>query len=124
LQEGDEDAAAAALQPFLATGHPFRELALHHAARLAEQRGKPEEASRLRLELITRHPQATHRQRAVEDETAYLAARADAAGLSALAAQVSGSVDAQTLRDIEARLVEAQVPADPGQASARGVRLL
>src|SRR5437667_4484834 len=124
LEAGDEDGSAAALEPFLAPGHPFRDLALYHAARLADRQGKPEDASRLRLELISHYPQATHRQRAVEDETAYLAAKGDAARLSSLAALVSGSVDAQTLRDIEARLVEAQVSADPAQASARGVRLL
>jgi soluble lytic murein transglycosylase-like protein/outer membrane protein assembly factor BamD (BamD/ComL family) len=124
LEAGDEDEAAAALAPFLAAGHPFRDLALYHAARLAERGGKPEEASRLRGELIARYPQATHRARAIEDETAYLAAKGDAARLSALAAQVTASVDAAALRDIEARVVEAQVSEDPAAATARGVRLL
>ena len=124
LEAGDEDGADAALGPFLAPGHPFRDLALYHAARVAERRGKAEEASRLRGELIAGYPQGTHRLRAVEDETAWLAGQGDAARLSALAAQVSASVDAQTLRDIEARVVEAQVSADAAAATARGVRLL
>lgn len=124
LEAGDEDGAAAALGPFLAAGHPFRDLALHHAARLAERQGRPEEASLRRRELIGGYPQAPHRAQAIEDETAYLAARADAARLAALAAQVAGTVDAMTLRDIEARVAEAQASSDPDAALGRGVRLL
>jgi tetratricopeptide (TPR) repeat protein len=60
----------------------------------------------------------------VEDETAYLGARGDAARLSALAAQIAGTVDAMTLRDVEARLVEAQASSDPAAALSRAVRLL
>jgi len=124
LEAGDNDQAAESLAPFLAAGHPFRDLALHHAARLAERQGQAEEASRLRRELIGGYPQAPHRLQAVEDETAHLAAKGDAAGLSALAAQVTGTVDAMTLRDIEARVVEAQASSDPQAALGRGVRLL
>jgi len=124
LEAGDHDATAAALLPFLAPGHPFRDLALHHAARLAGRQGNAEEASRRRMELIAGYPQAPHRQEAVEDETAYLGTKGDAARLSALAAQVAGSVDAMTLRDIEARLVEAQASSDAAAALVRGVRLL
>jgi soluble lytic murein transglycosylase-like protein len=123
-EAGHEDEAAAALAPFLTAGHPFRDLALHHAARVAERQGRPEEASRLRMELITAYPQAPHRLEAIEAETAYLAGRGDAAGLSALAARVAGTVDAMTLRDIEARVVEAQASSDPEAALGRGVRLL
>jgi soluble lytic murein transglycosylase len=124
LEAGDEERAASALVPFLAPGHPFRDLALHHGARLAEREGNSEEASRRRMELITGYPKAPHRQAAVEDETAYLAARGDAARLSALAAQIAGTVDALTLRDVEARLVEAQASSDPAAALSRAVRLL
>jgi len=124
LESGDLDGAAAALAPFLVPGHPFRDLALHHAARLAQRQGRPEEASRWRGELIASYPQATHRQQAIEDETVYLAAKGDPARLSALLAQVSGAVDAMTVRDIEARLVEAQVSSDPAAAMDRGVRVL
>jgi soluble lytic murein transglycosylase-like protein len=124
LEAGDDDQAAESLAPFLAAGHAFRDLALHHAARLAERQGRPEEASRLRQELIAGYPQAPHRPLAVEDETAYLAGRGDAAGLSALAARVAGTVDAMTLRDVEARVVQAQAASDPEAALVRGVRLL
>jgi tetratricopeptide (TPR) repeat protein len=124
LQAGDNDQAAELLAPFLAAGHPFRDLALHHAARLAERQGRADEASGRRRELIAAYPQAPHRQQAVEDETAYLGSKGDAAGLSALAAQVTGTVDAMTLRDIEARVVEAQASSDAEAALARGVRLL
>ena len=124
LQAGDNDQAAELLAPFLAAGHPFRDLALHHAARLAERQGRADEASGRRRELIAAYPQAPHRQQAVEDETAYLGGKGDAAGLSALAAQVTGTVDAMTLRDIEARVVEAQASSDAEAALIRGVRLL
>jgi soluble lytic murein transglycosylase-like protein len=124
LQAGNGDGAEAALAPFLAPGHPFRDLALSYAARLADTRKNGDEASRLRGELIAGYPQATHRLRAIEDETAYLAAKADPARLSALAAQVAGTVEAMTVRDIEARLVEAQARPDPAAALGRGVRLL
>lgn len=124
LEAGDHDQAAESLAPFLEAGHPFRDLALHRAARLAERQGRAEEASRRRLELIRGYPEALHRPQAIEDETASLAGRGDAAGLSALAAHVAGTVDAMTLRDIEARVVEAQAPSDPEAALGRGVRLL
>lgn len=124
IEAGDEDAARASLAPFLAAGHPFRDLALHHAARLADAEGDPAEASRLRAELIAGYPQAPHRARAIEDQTGYLAGQSDAAALSALASAVAGSVDPLAVRDIEARVVEAQVSADPAAALARGVRLL
>ena len=124
LEAGDDAAAGRALEPFLVPGHPFRDLALYHASRLAGRRGQKDEASRLRQELIRSYPQATHRARAIEDETAYLTEKGDAAALSALAAQLSGSADAAAVRDIEARVVSAQVSADAAQATARGVRLL
>jgi soluble lytic murein transglycosylase-like protein len=124
LEAGDGEGAASQLAPFLAPGHPFRDLALHHAARLAERQGNAEEASRRRMELIAGYPQAPHRQQAIDAETAYLGTRGDAARLAALTAQVAGSVDAMTLRDIEARLVEAQVSSDPAAALRRGIRLL
>jgi soluble lytic murein transglycosylase-like protein len=124
LETGDLEGAASALPPFLAPGHPFRDLALHHASRLADRQGQPEEASRLRRELIDGYPQAPHRPAAVEDETAYLGTKGDAAALSAFASRVGGTVDATALRDIEARLVEAQASSDPGAALTRGVKLL
>ena len=124
LEAGHHDEAAEALAPFLAAGNPFHDLALHHAARLAERRGRAEEASSLRQQLIAEYADAPHREDAVEGQTAYLAAKGDAAGLSALAARVAGTVDPMTVRDIEARVVEAQVTADPEAAAARGVRLL
>jgi soluble lytic murein transglycosylase-like protein len=124
LEAGDLEAAAAGLTPFLAPGHRFRDLALHHAARLAERRGDPAEASRRRVELIDGYRQAPHRQRAVEDEAGYLATKGDAAALSALASRVTATVDALTLRDIEARVVQAQVSSEPAAALVRAVRLL
>jgi len=123
LQAGDEAVAGRALGPFLAPAHPFRDLALYHASRLADRRGEKDEASRLRQDLIRSYPRAVHRARALEEEMAYLETKGDAARLSALAAQVSGT-DATAARDLEARVVAAQVSADPAQAAARGVRLL
>jgi soluble lytic murein transglycosylase len=124
LETGHDAEAEGLLAAFLAAGHPFRDLALHHAARAANRQGRADEASRLRQQLIAEFPQATHRQAAIEDETAHLAARGDAAGLSALAAGVAGTVDAMTLRDVEARVVEAQASTDADAAAARAVRLL
>jgi tetratricopeptide (TPR) repeat protein len=115
--------ARQALEPFLAAGHPFRDLALFYAAEASQAEGKAEEAARLREELILQYPQATHRTRALEDHLQALSEAGNAEALVALAGRVQG-LDAAGTRDLEGRVVEALAPKDSTAAQERGLRLL
>ncbi len=117
--------AATALEPFLAPGHPLRDLALHYRAQVAEEQGHDDEAARLREELVFPYPQATWRDSAITDLAAHVEARGTAAQMEDLARRLAPTIDATRRRDLEARRVE-MLPAagDAGSAVVLGVRLL
>jgi tetratricopeptide (TPR) repeat protein len=123
LQSGRLAEGRQALEPYLAPGHPFRDLALFHAAEAAATQGQADEAARLREELILQHPQGTYRTRALEDHLQVLSEAGNAEALVALAGRVQ-ALDAGATRDLESRVVEAVAPKDPAAALERGLRLL
>jgi len=116
IDAGEEDDAAAKLAPFLAKGHPFRELALYHRAAIAEG----EEASRYRNALIAEYPQSDVRAEVIDDELAYLSSLKDLARLTDLIAKITPSAPTALRRDMSARVVEAS----PAAGLARGLALL
>jgi soluble lytic murein transglycosylase len=125
IETGDLPAARDLLEPFLATGDPLRDLALYYRAEIAQEDGEPEEASRLREELIFAHPRATYRSAAISDQSAYLAEHGDAARLGVFLVRLAPTVEAATRRQVEARLVERLVrDGQDDMALDRGLRLL
>ncbi|HUP59869.1 MAG TPA: transglycosylase SLT domain-containing protein [Thermoanaerobaculia bacterium] len=105
-------------EPFLAKGNAFRELALYHRAMLADG----EDASRLRMALITEDPRSMYRQEAIDDELAYLASNPQR--LIALAEKLAPAAPTALRRDMSARIVEALAQRDPNAALTRGLALL
>ena len=125
IETGELAAARDLLEPFLAPGHPLRDLALYYRTEIAQEGREPEEASRLRQELIFAHPRATYRSAAISEEAAYLAEHGDAARLGVFLVRLAPTVEAATRRQVEARLVERLVREDQDDAALeRALRLL
>ena len=117
--------AARALEPFLAPGHPLRDLALHYRAQIAEEQGHAEEAARLREELVFQYPQATWRDSAITDLAGQVQARGTPEQMEELAKRLAPTIDATRRRDLDARRVEMlQAAGGAAPAVALGVRLL
>jgi soluble lytic murein transglycosylase len=110
LIESDEPRAATAkLAPFLAPGHPLRDLALFHQSEI-------DDSSATRQKLIFEYPHALYRDQAIEEELEQLT---DLKPLLAFAARLTPN------RDVTARIVEAQLRAGDGNgALLRGLSLL
>jgi len=114
LIDANEDSdASKKLEPFLAKGNPFRELALYHRSQILES----EAASRDRLALIEEFPQSQYRDEAIEDEIEYLD---DAQRLADFSAKVAPSAPTDLRREMSARIVEV----NPAAGFARGLALL
>lgn len=125
IETNDIDEAARKLAPFLVAVSPFRDLALYHRSELAVAGEEEAAASRLRQELIFDHPDSPYRQEAIEEEADQLSAASDTARLIEFVRRVSPSVDTQTRRDLNARLVEAHVrTGNTTEALSSGIRLL
>ncbi len=124
IARGQPAAGRQALEPFLADGHPFRDLALYHAAQAARAEGHEEDAARLRETLVVELPKATYRLTALEDLTAYLAGKGDPRALADLATRVAGTVEAPVARDLESRVVAARAAKGDEIAIADGLRFL
>src|SRR5262249_59562526 len=100
------DEAAGAFQPFLAPGHPLRDLALHYCAQIAEEQGKDDEAARLREDLVFQYPQATWRGAAISDLADHVQAHGTVAQMQELTTRLVPTIDATRHRDLKARRVE------------------
>jgi soluble lytic murein transglycosylase len=125
IEANDLRSARERLEPFLAEGHPLRDLALYYRAEVAQEEGEAEEASRLREELIFEHPRATYRSAAIAEQSAWLADKGDAARLGVFLVRLAPTVEAATRRQVEARLVERLIREDQDDAALeRGLRLL
>jgi peptidoglycan lytic transglycosylase len=124
LRKGDLSEAAEGFSPFLAAGHPWRDLALHYRAAILDQEKEREEASLTRQDLIFNHPKGAYRKQAIADEVEYLAGHGGAAALGSFLARLT-DVDTATRRSAEARLVEVLLDEkDEAAALERGLRLL
>ena len=124
IGHGDLVAGQHALEPFLAAGHPLRDLALFYAAQAAAAQHHAEEAARLRETLVVDFPKATYRQAALDDLMAYDSDRRDAPALAALSAKVAGTLDAAVQRELESRLIATRLAREEEAARADGLRFL
>jgi soluble lytic murein transglycosylase-like protein len=121
VDDDEEDEAAAKLAPYVAKGHPFRELALFHQASMLEGA----EASRVRRTLIEEHPGSPYRDEAIDEEIEYLASLDDVQPLTEFAAKLAPAAPTQLRRDMSARIVEALVRTGrAAEALPRGLTLL
>jgi soluble lytic murein transglycosylase-like protein len=119
LEEKEE--AAKKLAPFLAKGHPFRNLALHHRAAIADGA----QASNVRNQLIAEFPHSIYRDEDIDDELAYLASLGDPKPLIAFAQRISPSATTERRREMSARIVEALAEEEQlDTALVRGLALL
>jgi hypothetical protein len=125
IETRDLAGAREQLEAFLGAGHPLRDLALHYRAEIADEENEPEEAARLRDDLIFNHAKATYRSAAIAEQSAYLAEHGDAARLGVFLVRLAPTVESATRRQVEARLVERLVEDDQDTAALeRGLRLL
>ena len=124
IAHGDLDGGRKALEPFLAAGDPFRDLALFYAAQAAQAEGKKDEAARLRETLVLEFPKATYRQSALEDLTAFLTEKRNAAALTELSRKITGTVEPSVQRDLESRAIAARLAGGDEASMADGLRFL
>lgn len=120
IEDGELEEAKAKLQPFLADGNPFRDLAVYHAAEIAEAEGDHEAASRMRQEIALDLKESPYRPDAIEEEADSLAALPTPDGLTAFAAKITPSIDTRTRRDLSARAIESALRRGD---TARGVAM-
>ena len=116
IEDDEASDAAKKLEPFLAKGNPFRDLALYHRASIATG----EEASRYRSTLIAEYPRAPYREEAIEEEVEYLASLKDGRRLIDFAAKIAPSAPTDLRREVTARIIER----DPVNQFERGLKLL
>ena len=109
LVEEDKPAEAAVkLRPYLAKGHPFRDLALYHSGD--------------RMTLILEYPQSVYRDEAIDE---YLAEEDDAKALIDFATKIAPSASTDRRREMSSRIVEALVEEDRiDEALTRGLTIL
>jgi tetratricopeptide (TPR) repeat protein len=114
LLENNEPAEAAKkLAPFLAAGHPLRDLALYHQSEIEEG----DAASRTRQTLIFGYPKSLYRDQAIDDETEYLK---DPHRLAEFATKIYPSADTARRRDLDAHIAELTRSTDKALAILRG----
>jgi len=126
LIEANEPAEAATrLKPFLATNHPFRDLALVHQAEIDDAKGDHAAASRDRQTLIFALPPSPNRDDAIDDEVEHLSHTAGAQTLEGFATRLATTISNTRRRDLTARIVEAHLRGgDANGALSRGLALL
>ncbi len=101
--EADEPADAKRhLQPFLADGNPFRDLALYRVAVL-------DDSSALRQQLIFGYPSSIHRDEAIEAETEHLTHGNDVNALASFTSRLYPSANTARRRDLDAHLAEMMI---------------
>jgi len=98
IESNEKSDAAKKLAPFLAPGHPLRDLALFHQSEI-------DDASATRQALIFDYPKSPYRDQAIDDEVEHLAA--DPKALAAFAARLMPTADTARRRDLTSRLAAA-----------------
>lgn len=124
LERNDVDGAAKKLGPFLAPGHPLRDLALHHQAGIDDDRHDTAAASAHRRELIFNYPSSIYRDEAIDEEMEHLGAGAPQP-LLAFASRLMPAATPSRRRDFEVRIAESQLQAgDVNGGLARALAVL
>ena len=102
IETNDPDEAKEKLQPFLAEGNPYRDLALFHLAEI-------EDSSAARNALIFGFPSSIHRDEAIDDETEFLARGNDVHALVAFTAKLYATAPTARRRDLDAHIAEMMI---------------
>jgi len=102
IHADEADDARRRLQPFLANGNPFRDLALYRLATL-------DHSSALRQQLIFTYPASIHREEAIDDETEDLARGNDVNALATFASRLYATASTARRRDLDAHLAEMMI---------------
>ena len=123
---GEDEEAAAHLEPFVAPGDPYRPLALHHAAELAAATGDERAAAERRRELLLEHPGSLYWHDTLVEHLDWLEKTADPPSrLAFIAAVEPRTDDERTRRELAAARVAARIAAgDVETASDEGTSLL
>jgi soluble lytic murein transglycosylase len=104
--EADQlDEAIDLLEPYLETGHPFRDLALFYRAEIADEQRKFEAAARFREQLIEAHPDSLYRQQSIEDYVVYQTEEENEEALRQLLERIRERAPTLVRRDIESRIL-------------------
>ncbi|HEV8238049.1 MAG TPA: transglycosylase SLT domain-containing protein [Thermoanaerobaculia bacterium] len=123
---GEDEEAAAHLEPFLEPGDPYRALALHHAADLAAATNDETTAATRRRELLLDHPGSLYWHETLAEHLEWLEKNGNPpARLAFIDAVEPRADDERTRRELAAARVAALLDAgDVETASAEGTRLL
>ncbi len=125
IEDDQPRAAMKKLDPFLAAGNPFRDLALFHQAEIDEARNEHEAASRDRQMLIFESPATTYRHQAIEEEMEYLTRRGDVKAFTDFISRLYPAASTHRRRDLDAHLVELLIRrGDAAAALQKGFALL
>lgn len=120
MDAGDESQARDLLAPFTERENPFRIPAMHHLAAIAE----PQQASRVRQELIFEIEDSTYREEAIEDEVEYLASLPAVEPLEEFAARTASSASSGLRRELASRILEKKLATSPDDSTIRRAILL
>jgi hypothetical protein len=124
LGSGAAAEARPVLEPFLAPGDLFRDLALYYAAAAEEAQGHAAEAARFREALVFEYPQAPWRTRAIEDHVERLTEAGDPGPLAAFAEKLGSTVEAPVRRDLDSRVIALLAKKADTSALEKGLALL
>ena len=125
IENNDLDGAERKLAPYLASGNPFRDLALFHEAEIDDTRNRRDAASQARIALIFGAPSSLYRDQAIDDETEYRTSLPNPKPLLDFAARLAPAAAAPRKRDLEAHIVEALLRAhDVNGAMQHAIPLL
>ena len=124
IENNEPRKATRKLAPFLAAGHPLRDLALFHQSEIDDARNEHDSASQFRQALIFGYPTSLYRDEAIDDETEFLARSSNPKPLMDFAARLQPSASTSRRRDLEAHVVEALVRSNGNVALQRGIALL
>lgn len=124
LAEADRiDEASQELDPFLAAANPYRDLALHHRAEIADAANEAGEAAHFRQLLLDGYPSSPYRDEAIDDLIEYYSTRPQQ--MLTFGERLRPSADTARRREIDSR--EAQVLwkiADRQEAIAKALAVL
>lgn len=124
LELNELNDAQTMLAPFLAAGHPLRDLALYHQSEIDDAANNPTAASEHRTALIFGYPTSLYRDQAIEEELEHLGTGTPQA-LTAFASRLYATSAPARKRDFDARIAEALIrTGDTNGGLARAITLL
>jgi soluble lytic murein transglycosylase-like protein len=119
------DRARTLFQPFIAAQHSFRDLALFHLVEIAVEEDEPENAARIREDLIVNHKESIYRSEAIDEQLSYLREVGDLDRYAKFAGRLRPQADTGLRRKMDAQFVELLMRRGAvAEAKARGIVIL